>query len=58
MPEDSTEQEEKNYQGKAALAPHREDKDLLTLSKGWLNFYLLKDSCGTPDSSCGEGNVG
>jgi hypothetical protein len=52
------EQEEKNYQGKVALAPHTEDKDLLTLSKGWLNFYLLKDSCGTPDSSCGEGNVG
>ncbi|XP_069695961.1 serine-rich adhesin for platelets-like isoform X2 [Periplaneta americana] len=43
-----------NYQGKAALAPHTEDKDLLTLSKGWLNFYLLKDGRSTPDSSCGE----
>lgn len=52
------EQEEKGYQGKAALAPHTEDKDLLTLSKGWINFYLLKDGCGTPDSSCGEGKVG
>jgi hypothetical protein len=52
------EEEEKGYQGKAALAPHTEDKDLLTLSKGWINFYLLKDNCGTPDSSCGEGNVG
>jgi hypothetical protein len=49
------EEEEKGYQGKAALAPHTEDKDLLTLSKGWINFYLLKDNCGTPDSSCGEG---
>lgn len=47
-----------HYQGKAALAPHTEDKDLLTLSKGWLNFYLLKDGCSTPDSSCEEGNVG
>ena len=47
-----------DYQGKAALAPHTEDKDLVTLSKGWLNFYLLKDGCSTPDSSCEEGNVG
>lgn len=47
-----------DYQGKAALAPHTEDKDLVTLSKGWLNFYLLKDGCITPDSSCEEGNVG
>lgn len=47
-----------DYQGKAALAPHTEDKDLVTLSKGWLNFYLLKDGCTTPDSSCEEGNVG
>ncbi|GFG30738.1 hypothetical protein Cfor_07787 [Coptotermes formosanus] len=43
-----------DYQGKAALAPHMEDNDLVTLSKGWLNFYLLKDGCGTPDSSCEE----
>jgi hypothetical protein len=43
-----------DYQGKAALAPHTEDKDLVTLSKGWLNFYLLKDGCITPDSSCEE----
>jgi hypothetical protein len=48
-------EERKDYQGKAALAPHTEDKDLLALSKGWINFYLLKDGCGTPDSSCGEG---
>jgi hypothetical protein len=47
-----------DYQGRAALAPHTEDKDLVTLSKGWLNFYLLKDGCGTPDSNCEEGNVG
>lgn len=48
-------EDRKDYQGKAALAPHTEDKDLLTLSKGWINFYLLKDDRGTPDSSCGEG---
>jgi hypothetical protein len=47
-----------DYQGKAALAPHMEDNDLVTLSKGWLNFYLLKDGCGTPDSSCEEGIAG
>ena len=47
-----------DYQGKAALAPHTDDKDLVTLSKGWLNFYLLKDGCSTADSSCEEGNVG
>jgi hypothetical protein len=52
------EQERRSYQGKAALASHTEDMDLLTLSKGWINFYLLKDSCGTPDSSCGEGIIG
>lgn len=50
-------EERKDYQGKAALAPHTEDKDLLTLSKGWINFYLLKDERGTPDSSCGEGRM-
>ena len=44
------------YQGKAALAPHNEDKDLLTISKGWINFYLLKSGRDTPDSTCSEGN--
>jgi hypothetical protein len=60
IPEDVCDEQEKrmDYQGKAALAPHTEDKDLVTLSKGWLNFYLLKDGCSTPDSSCEEGNVG
>jgi hypothetical protein len=48
-------EQRKDYQGKAALAPHIDDKDLVTLSKGWINFYLLKDGRGTPDSSCGEG---
>jgi len=59
VPEDICDEQEKrmDYQGKAALAPHTEDKDLVTLSKGWLNFYLLKDGCSTPDSSCEEGNV-
>jgi hypothetical protein len=47
-----------DYQGRAALAPHTEDKDLVTLSKGWLNFYLLKEGCSTPESGCDEGNVG
>jgi hypothetical protein len=60
IPENICDEQEKrmDYQGKAALAPHTEDKDLVTLSKGWLNFYLLKDGCSTPDSSCEEGNVG
>ena len=60
IPEDICDEQEKwmDYQGKAALAPHTEDKDLVTLSKGWLNFYLLKDGCSTPDSSCEDGNVG
>jgi len=61
IPEDlvcEEQEEKKDYQGKAALAPHTDDKDLLTLSKGWINFYLLKDGCSTPESSCGEGNVG
>lgn len=60
IPEDVCDEQEKrmDYQGKAALAPHTEDKDLVTLSRGWLNFYLLKDGCSTPDSSCEEGKVG
>jgi hypothetical protein len=60
IPEDVCDEQEKrmDYQGKAALAPHTEDKDLVTLSRGWLNFYLLKDGCCTPDSSCEEGKVG
>ena len=59
IPEDICYEQDKrmDYQGKAALAPHTEDRDLVTLSKGWLNFYLLKDGCSTPDSSCEEGNV-
>ncbi|XP_067013522.2 uncharacterized protein [Anabrus simplex] len=39
------------YKGKAALEPHQEEQDLLTLSKGWINFYLLKGTRGTPDDS-------
>ncbi|PSN44633.1 hypothetical protein C0J52_10001 [Blattella germanica] len=55
---ETKEQDEKkqcsDYQGKAALGPHNEDNDLLSISKGWINFYLLKDGRGTPDSICSE----
>ena len=41
------------YQGRASLG-HGEE--LLTLSKGWINFYLLKDSVET-DNTSDEGDT-
>jgi hypothetical protein len=41
------------YKGRAALATGEE---LLTLSRGWINFYLLRDSQET-DNTSDEGKV-
>ncbi|XP_063233575.1 uncharacterized protein LOC134537238 [Bacillus rossius redtenbacheri] len=39
------------YRGRASVAPDSQDSELLSLSKGWINFYLLKGAQGTPDGS-------
>nr|CAD7427698.1 unnamed protein product [Timema monikensis] len=41
----------KCYQGRASLMPQAEERDLLSLSKGWINFYLIKENLSTPDES-------
>lgn len=42
------------YKGKAALAMMK-DEDFSTIPKGWITFYMLRKSPGSPDSSTDEG---
>nr|CAD7257662.1 unnamed protein product [Timema shepardi] len=41
----------KCYQGRASLMLQAEERDLLSLSRGWINFYLIKENLSTPDES-------
>ena len=41
---------------RAALHQEVEDSDQLTVSKGWINFYLMKDN-GDLEEVAGEGPV-
>lgn len=49
----------RQYKGRASLsAGHVEgQEELLTLSKGWINFYLLRDNLEFSDSNGEEGNI-
>lgn len=42
------------YKGKAALVLER-DENLATLPQGWITFYMLQNSQGTPENTSDEG---